>query len=200
MNKKNCEVRSAEILLDDSGMVSGYASVFNKWSNPLQGKLNGQPVVFREMILPGAFDGLIDTQDVTANFQHEDENGILARRKNGVGSLHLEIDEFGLKYSFEMPDTTLGKDTRESLKRGDVDSSSFAFIVAQGGEQWRRLPDGTYERTVSKIGKLLDVSIVVRPAYEEASVSIRGLEQFIQEETEIELQDYLLNLKTALNG
>lgn len=147
------------------------------------------------MILPGAIDGLIDRSDVTANFNHEDDDGILARSRNGIGTLALTVDEYGLKYCFDCPDTTLGEDTFISMKRGDINASSFAFAVAQGGDNWIKNPDGTFDRTISKIGTLMDISVVVRPAYNGAVASARSIEA-IEEIEEIEsLQSYYESLK-----
>lgn len=197
---KNCEIRSSSDIgvLEDSRTVTGYASVFNVRSNPLAGKMNGTDVVFTEIILTGAFDGLIDRSDVVACFNHETDNGILARSKNGTGSLSLEIDDFGLKYTFDLPNTQQGDMILESLKRGDIDSSSFAFIVQQGGEVWSKEVDGSYTRTINKIGKLMDVSIVVRPAYNEANVNLRGLEEFSLIEAHNELDNYYNLLESLL--
>lgn len=197
---KNFEYRNeGEIgILEDSRTVVGYASVFGVRSNPLMGKLNGKDILFTETIEAGAFDGLIDKSDVVACFNHETDNGILARSKNGVGTLQLEIDERGLKYTFELPNTAQGDMLLESLKRGDIDSSSFAFIVLQGGETWTRESDGIYSRSISKIGKLVDIAIVVRPAYNEASVNLRGLESTLEIEQQEELESYFTELTNLI--
>ena len=193
MNKKY-EIRNEgkASLNKNSRTIEGHAAIFNKWSNPLPGTLNGKQVIFREMLLPGCFNGLINTQDVTANYNHEDDRGILARSKNGKGSLCLSVDEFGLKYSFEAPCTSLGNDIVESLKRGDIDSSSFAFIVAAGGEKWGKSADGMLTRSISKIGKLCDISMVVRPAYDEAKVSLIILQPAGSETRDQDLENCLL--------
>ena len=72
----------------------------------------------------------------------------------------------------------------EGLKRGDYSQSSFAFTVES--ESWTKEEDGTYLRTINKIGGLYDVSIVANPAYEGTSVALRSLDAFkAQEETQI---------------
>ena len=115
--------------------------------------------------------------------------------------MELKIDDYGLYYSFNAPDTTLGRDVIESLKRGDISSSSFAFIVEMGGEKWTKNSDGTYNRVISKIGKLVDVSLVIRPGYNDAVVSTRGLEQIeeiAQLEKVEELESYYKSLLKEL--
>ena len=178
----NIEVRSFNIeLRDDFGQepsrhIEGYGSVFNQRSVDLGG--------FQEVIAPGAFDGVIERSDVKCYLDHNPEKGILARSRNGKGSLSLERDDRGLKYSFDAPHTNLGDEVVEGLKRGDYSQSSFAFTVES--ESWTKEEDGTYLRTINKIGGLYDVSIVANPAYEGTSVALRSLDAFkAQEETQI---------------
>lgn len=178
----NIEVRSFNIeLRDDFGSepsrhIEGYGSVFNQRSVDLGG--------FQEIIAPGAFDGVIERSDVKCYLDHNPDKGILARSRNGKGSLSLELDERGLKYSFDAPHTNLGDEVVEGLKRGDYSQSSFAFTVES--ESWTKEEDGTYLRTINKIGGLYDVSIVATPAYEGTSVALRSLDAFkAQEETKI---------------
>jgi HK97 family phage prohead protease/HK97 family phage major capsid protein len=174
----NIEVRNFNIELRDeaeSRHIEGYGSVFNEKSVDLGG--------FREIILPGAFDGVIERSDVKCYLDHNPEKGILARSRNGAGSLTLELDERGLKYSFDAPHTNLGDEVVEGLRRGDYTQSSFAFTVA--GESWSREEDGTYLRTINKIGGLYDVSIVANPAYEGTSVALRSLDAFKAQEEQV---------------
>ena len=169
------EVRNFNIELREEGesrFVEGYASVFNSRSRDLGG--------FQEIILPGAFDGLIEKSDVRCLLDHNPQRGILARSKNGQGSLRLSIDERGLKYEFDAPHTALGDEVVEGLKRGDYSESSFAFRVQD--EQWTKEEDGTYLRTISKISGLYDVSIVQQAAYGDTSVALRSLDEFKAQE------------------
>ena len=179
----NLEIRSFNIELRDepeSRHIEGYGSVFNERSLDLGG--------FVEMIAPGAFDGVIERSDVKCYLDHNPEKGILARSRNGKGSLSLVIDEKGLKYSFDAPKTNLGDEVVEGLKRGDYSQSSFAFTVDD--EVWTKEADGTYLRTITKIGGLYDVSIVANPAYEGTSVALRSLDAFkAQEEIPAEVKE-----------
>ena len=179
----NLEIRSFNIELKDepeSRHIEGYGSVFNERSLDLGG--------FVEMIAPGAFDGVIDRSDVKCYLDHNPEKGILARSRNGKGSLSLVVDEKGLQYSFDAPHTNLGDEVVEGLKRGDYSQSSFAFTVDD--EVWTKEADGTYLRTITKIGGLYDVSIVANPAYEGTSVALRSLDAFkAQEEIPVEVRE-----------
>ena len=175
----NIEYRNFNLELrgeDESRHIEGYGSVFNSRSLDLGG--------FQEIIAPGAFDGVIERSDVKALLDHNAERGILARSRNGKGSLSLVIDEKGLRYEFDAPKTNLGDEVVEGLKRGDYSQSSFAFTVES--ESWTKEEDGSYLRTINKIGNLYDVSIVANPAYTDTSVALRSLDAFkAQEETQI---------------
>jgi uncharacterized protein len=159
---------SAEAPTATGRTISGYASRFNSRSENLGSK--ERPLF--EIIAPGAFDGVL-SDDVIAAWNH-DESRILARSTGGKGTLKLSVDESGLHYSFTAPETSTGNDVLESIKRGDVNASSFAFVVADGGDRYTQEPDGSTLRTITKIGKLYDVSPVTRPAYSAATVSARS--------------------------
>jgi HK97 family phage prohead protease len=156
--------------------IRGYAAKFNSRSE----NLGGASHQFFEIIQPGAFDDVL-TDDVRALLNHE-SSAILARSRNGEGSLSIGVDETGLWYEFEAPDTQIGRDLVTSLKRGDIDQSSFSFTVEKSGESWESKQDGNgpmvHTRTISKVARLFDVSPVTYPAYPDATVALRSLEKF----------------------
>ena len=166
----NKEFRQIRIDSDaEARTISGYAAVFNSESNDLG---------FYEIIAPGAItEDTIMRSDVVATLNHDPEK-VLARSKYGKGTLHLNVDERGLKYEYEAPNTTLGNDLREMLKRGDIDAASFAFAVPQeeGAQKWEKR-DGKYYRTIYKIDKLFDVAAVYHPAYSAASTELRAQQE-----------------------
>ena len=129
-NRNNLEIRaiSNEVQVD-SRNITGYAVVFES---------NSEDLGFIERIMKGAItDDTIKKSDVFCLLNH-DSTKVLARSKYGEGSLKLEIDERGLKYSFTAPNTDLGEELLEHLQRGEIDSSSFAFTVSldEGSEKW----------------------------------------------------------------
>ena len=167
------ETRNFNVSLDsDSRILSGYAAVFNSESKDLGG--------FTEMISPTAFEGVIERSDVFAVLDH-DRNKVLARSKMGKGSLELNIDEKGLQFRFESPNTTLGNDVLSMVKRGDLTDASFCFTVED--ESWQKREDGSYLRTINKIGDLFDVSVCYNGAYPESytEVALRSLDKFKEE-------------------
>jgi len=153
-----CELRND----DGVSTVKGHGAVFNRESEDLGG--------FIEVIAPGAFDDVLD-DDVRALWNH-DANHILGRTVSGT--LRLSVDESGLAYEIDMPDTQLARDLAVSMERGDVTQSSFAFTVAD--DDWEEYPGG-YKRTINKIGRLYDVSPVTYPAYPDADAGLRSLEK-----------------------
>jgi HK97 family phage prohead protease len=163
---------------EDSRKIRGYAAVFGKESS----NLGTEERQFIEIIERGAFDDVLNDNTV-ALFNH-DSNFPLARSNNGKGTLSLGVDESGLWYSFDMPHTRAGDDILESIRRGDVESSSFAFTIARGGEQWSESRDGdakVFRRSITKVARLHDISIVVSPAYPDATVALRSLDEFRKE-------------------
>ena len=141
--------------------VEGYAALYSSRSVDLGG--------FEEVIEPGAFDDILNrSPDVLALFNHQPE-AVLARSTSGT--LRLSVDDKGLAYSFDMPNTTLGRDLGELMQRGDIYSSSFAFMVDKA--EFRK-EGGKTVRYISKIKDLVDVSVVTTPAYPEASSAIRS--------------------------
>ena len=125
-----------------------------------------------EVIARGAFDSVLQN-DVVCLLNHNSDI-VLARSVNGSGSLKLGTDERGLWYEFEAPNTSAGNDLIESIKRGDINSSSFAFRVDESGQTWAKEGAGVL-RTIKKITALYDVSPVTMPAYPATSVSARAL-------------------------
>lgn len=186
----NIEIRatnSTPVVSQDSRTVEGYAVVFNSQSEDLG---------FYETINPSAItEDVLMRSDVFCLFNH-DQDKVLARSKYGTGSLQLQLDEQGLKYTFTAPNTDLGDELLEYLRRGDIDSSSFAFTVStdEGSEVWTTGTDGRQYREILKIDELYDVSPVWNPAYTSTSVSQRTLDKLnqlreMQDEKEKEVQE-----------
>ncbi len=150
-------VTDLELRVDeDTGGITGYAAVFNKWSEDLG--------FFKEKIQEGAFKRTIDADDVRALINH-DPNLIIGRTKNKT--LKLWEDDKGLGYDVQLPDTSYANDLRESIKRKDITQNSFGFQAVQ--DEWSK--DGA-KRTLTEV-KLFDVSPVTFPAYKQTSVALR---------------------------
>ena len=147
--------------------ISGYAVVFEQPSRPFWDE-------WYEVIARGAFDNT-DMSDVVMVVDHSREVGdVLARYKNGTGSLDITVDEQGVKFRFAVPDTQRGRDVLALIERGDISECSFAFWVKR--DEWRygvEINDTVMdERRVTEVAKLADLSIVVTGQYAQTSVGV----------------------------
>ena len=144
---------------DEEMIIEGYPITFNQPATH-----NG----FTEIIDERALDDA-DMSDVPLKYNHEDGHLVIARTKNG--SLKLEKDNFGLKMVAKLIDTQSNKDIYKSIKAGLIDKMSFAFNVVDDDYDY-----DTDTRTVRKIGRLFDVSVVDIPFYDSTCVSARKLD------------------------
>ena len=169
-------------------VVVGHAAVFNSLSEDLGG--------FREKIMPGAFDDVLDN-DVRAYFNH-DPNFLLGRVS--AGTLRLGVDEKGLRYELDIPNTSAGRDLKENMKLGNITQSSFAFTLGKDGDSWERSEDGADIRVIHKVDRLYDVSPVSLPAYPSAdNLALAHRSNFVDKENIRRKQEQEFELNTLLN-
>jgi uncharacterized protein len=144
------------------GVLVGYAAVFNKRSQNLGG--------FVEEVDPGAFNkSLADNVPVVARFNHKDD---FLLGTTEAETLRLEVDGTGLRYEFDLPDTSAGRDTATLAKRGDVRFSSFAFRTMD--DEWGVTENDFPLRRLLGV-QLIDVAPVVSPAYRDTTAGMRSL-------------------------
>lgn len=156
--------RPVEFRASDKGLgvLTGYAAVFNRYSQNLGG--------FVEQVDPGAFNKtLADGVPVFARFNHED-NFLLGTTE--AETLRLFVDGTGLGYEVDLPDTTAGRDVRALAERGDLRYSSFAFRTMD--DEWGFTPEGFPLRTLLAT-QLVDVAPVTNPAYRDTTTGLRSL-------------------------
>lgn len=165
---------------DEGRAIEGLAIVYEEESEVLYDFWDER--AFREIIHKGAVTKeLLSSSDVLALYEHNRSN-LLARSTKGVGSLQLTITDRGLEYRFEAPNTQLGNDTLELLRRGDLRGSSFLFGVVNGDTRWEELSDGTWLRHIDHISYLGDVSVVSTPAYPSTTASAERSIRALNEE------------------
>jgi len=172
------ELRSA----DDEGMVvSGYAATFNEpytlWT------FDGYTV--REQIDPHAFDDC-DMSDVIMQYNHEGR--VFARTSNGT--LTVKADDTGLAIRAELGGTGLGRQVYEEIKGGYTTKMSFGFTVLEDKREEtdnRETGEVDVLRTITKIGKLFDVSAVSIPANDATSISARNFGEGVIAEVKEEI-------------
>lgn len=149
---------------DKTPVIVGYAAVFDTLSENLGG--------FREKIAPGAFDAVLK-DDVRATYNH-DPNIVLGRTASGT--LRLALDDTGLRYEIDPPDTQAARDLLVSMERGDIKESSFRFVVES--DDWVEDDEGRVVRTITAFKRLIDVAPVTYPAYPDAKAAQRSLEHW----------------------
>lgn len=141
---------------EDSKMeIKGYAAVFN----------SPETYSYTEVIAPTAFDDA-DLSDVVLRYNHEDTFMVLARTRNN--SLKLNVDSTGLFMNATLQDDIQQhRDIFNAIKSGLIDKQSFAFVVDEDSYDY-----DTDTRTITKIGKVFDVSVVDQPFYNSTDVSV----------------------------
>lgn len=155
--------REVRLVEETDGVhLVGYGAVFGEWSEDLGG--------FREMVDPGAFTKTLQEADVRSLWNH-DPNYVLGR--SGSGTLRLMVDEVGLGYDVLAPDVQWARDLLVSIRRGDVDGSSFGFLVPKNRDRWSQDENGDVRRVLLEV-KLFDVGPVTWPAYPQTSAEARA--------------------------
>ena len=145
----------AEDTEDNKMEIKGYAAVFN----------SPETYDYTEVIAPTAFDEA-DMSDVVLRYNHNDNFMVLARTRNK--SLELNVDEKGLMIDATLQDDiTEHRDIFNAIKSGLIDKQSFAFVVDEDEYDY-----DTDTRTITRIGKVFDVSVVDQPFYNETDVSV----------------------------
>jgi len=149
----------------ESRTIEGYALKFDTRSEPLAGNY------FIETLDRNCLDDT-DMSNVVVTFNH-DQSNVLGR--TGV-NLDLSVDDTGLKFRANLPHTTLANDVLENIRAGIISQCSFAFTLPDDtdADRWERVNDDgvQYKRTINKIDKLYDVSVVTTPAYSDTNVSV----------------------------
>lgn len=164
----------------EGNVLTGYALVFNQPSRVMYDKERKK--TFTEYIDKDAVDvGFLNRQNIVLNFNH-DRSLILARAVYGFGSMSYDVDEYGVLFRAEMPDTTTGRDVLELVRRGDLVGCSFAFTYDRSCYK-DEVRNGENVRTFHSFGSIVDFSVVTDPAYEQTMVmASRDFEPEMEEE------------------
>lgn len=182
-NKSEREYRSMTLAVEERiegeeqerMVVSGYASTFDDpyklWED--------DSVEVWEKVDRSAFDET-DMSDVIMQYDHAGR--VFARIRNNT--LTVSPDEKGLFISADLSGTDIGRSLYQEIAGGYTDRMSFGFTV---DEDVREIVDdrttgkSIVTRTITKVGKLYDVSAVSLPANPGTSISARFLDGAIEE-------------------
>lgn len=167
----------------ESRIIEGYALKFGVRSRLL---LDWWVGVYYEILEKGCLTReTLDACDIMLTMFH-DRQLILGRSKNGVGTLHYEIDEIGVKFWCEMPKTVDGDKALELIARGDITGCSFIYSTDEKDSENAVSYEKTGEKTedgeeillrhVKRIDNVYDFTITPKPAFEQTNVTKRELE------------------------
>ena len=164
--------------------------------------LRGYPILFntetkiydfwygevRETILPTALEGTDLTNLYLITGHNIEPDKVLGR--NNV-NMRVEVDETGLFFECELPNTQHARDIYNLIEAGLVDGMSFGFRCSD------QVNEETLTRTITHIDELYEVTITPFPAYKEASVIVQKQRQKEQLEKEKEEQEKLVEQENA---
>lgn len=151
--------------------------------------LRGYPILFntetkiydfwygeiRETILPTALEGTDLTNVYLVTGHNIEPDKVLGR--NGV-NMRMEVDETGLFFECNLPNTQLARDIYNLIESGIVDGMSFGFTCSD------EVNSETMTRTITHIDELFEITITPFPAYKEASVIVQKQKQKDDEDAE----------------
>ena len=159
--------------------ITGYAILFGVPSAPLYAFDDEEA---REVIAPGAVPKeLLDGCDIKMTMFH-DRQLILACSKNGAGTLSYGVDDKGVWFEFEVPDTVDGDKALELVRRGDISGCSFMFSTHYYDSTYvsrdvRRESGKTLiTYTVNVITGIYDFTLASDPAYPDTNCEAEARE------------------------
>ena len=165
-------------------IVTGYASVFDHEYT----LYSDDTLEIREKVAPDAF-AEADMSDVI--FQYNHEGRVFARTSNET--LKVNADDKGLAIEANLGGTEIGRDLYEEIRGGYTNKMSYGYSVT--GDSWEsRHEEGQKDieiRTITKIGKVYDVSAVSIPANDATEISVRSLSDGVIEKAKAERQKAL---------
>lgn len=155
-----------ELRADDTSegrKISGYASVFDSYSEPISG-------LFREIVRPGAFRKTLGEGDQILLWSH-DTGKPMARKS--AGTLNLREDDRGLWFEAQMNGTSWADDAFKAIESRDVTQMSFGFSVIK--DRWTFDRESELDQRELLEVALYEVSPVAFPAYPATDVQARSI-------------------------
>ena len=168
--------------------VRGYASTFEEYE-----LFEWLGTKYYERIEPTAFDGC-DMSDVV--FRKDHQGTVFARTSNGA--LKLEVDKRGLLTDTDLSRTASARAMYEEIKAKMYTQMSFAFTVADDGDEIvRDRENHKCTRIIKRFEKLYDVSPVSFPANPGTDIYARSRFDGVIKEAEQELLERAKQLELA---
>lgn len=169
-----------------SRTITGYAILFNVPSAPLWSEEDSEA---REVIAPEAVTkDVLDAQDIKMTMFH-DRQLILGRSNKGGGTLSYTVDDKGVAFEFDAPNTVDGDKALELVRRGDISGCSFAFTTHYYDSdfverQSEVAPNGVNKITyrVKAVTGIYDFTLAADPYYPDTSVEAREFAKELKRE------------------
>lgn len=172
---RTAEIRATDPAGSDALILEGTPIVFDS-----PAEIASPAGSYIEVIEARALDG-VDLSDVRLLYNHNADKVPLARTPK---TMQLSVTPAGVKMRAALPDTAEARSVYEAVKRGDLSGMSFAFTVPEGGSTFDA---ATNTRTISRINKVYECSVVAFPAYPETSVEARAQMQNAQAKQKLKI-------------
>ena len=153
--------------------------------------LTGTPIVYDAWTNLGWYDekiangALMDTdlKDVRFLVNHNTDMIPLARSRNNNANSTMQmevVDGVGMniRVNLDTENNAEAKALYSAVERGDISGMSFMFEV--NSDEWEDIDSDHPKRTITSIDKVFEVSAVTFPAYEQTSISARGLDEALE--------------------
>lgn len=153
---------------DRQDFVEGVGIVYNS-------RTEIYPGVY-EIIATGAFSESLSRNRTIKSFINHNPTKILSTTRSEPALEILDGENF-MEFIAPIPPTSYGKDLVVNLERGNIRGASFSFTIADNGDHYKKLSDGSLLRTITE-AEIYEVGPVTNPAYEQTEVNLRNKEFF----------------------
>ena len=153
--------------------------------------LTGRPIVYNqrtdlgwydEIIADGALDGA-DLRDVRFLVNHNTDMIPLARSRNNNANSTMQLsvvsgEGMDIRVDLDTEANSEAKSLYSAVGRGDITAMSFMFVV--DADSWEDIDTDHPTRTITSIKRVMEVSAVTFPAYEQTYIQARGLSEALE--------------------
>ena len=153
--------------------------------------LTGRPIVYNqrtdlgwydEIIADGALDGA-DLRDVRFLVNHNTDMIPLARSRNNNANSTMQLsvisgEGMDIRVDLDTEANSEAKSLYSAVGRGDISGMSFMFVV--DADSWEDIDTDHPTRTITSIKRVMEVSAVTFPAYEQTYIQARGLSDALE--------------------
>lgn len=180
MEHKALAIADAQFKLEsDDATFTGYASTF------------GNVDSYGDTIVKGAYADTLKVNGLPKMFFNHDSNAV------PIGKwVEAKEDDYGLLLRGEFtPGNALAQEVKAALKHGTLDSMSIGYALKKGDYE-----DTAAGRTIKRVARLAETSIVTFPADKFARVDLSSVKAFAEDLAQVEtIRDFEYFLRDAGN-